>query len=97
MGMIIWDMREFRDPPKDFRASLPRRDGWSSWPSQDRGGVDRSGEDRVENGQNAEPDVEHLLRPRTARLSAMARTATGGQGGRPNGAPQGPAAAVDAP
>ena len=47
--MVIWDLREFRDPPED--PYLPRR-GWSPWPSQDRGGVDRGGEDRVEDGQN---------------------------------------------
>ncbi len=47
MGMIIWDLREFRDPPKD--PYLPRREGWSPWPSQDRAGVDCGGED----GQNA--------------------------------------------
>ena len=46
MGMIIWDLREFRDPPKD--PYLPRREGWSPWPSADRGAppVDRGGEDR---------------------------------------------------
>ena len=64
MGMIIWDMREFRDPPKDPRAHLSPREvvGWSSWPSQDREApqIDGGGKDRVEDGQNAEGHSRHL-------------------------------------